>query len=70
MILTNLVEAVLICYIVDKDSTWAWREKCLQNHWARRFSQQDFLHLQPHHVSPCSRSDQARENVLGLRCPK
>ena len=22
MILTNLVEAVLICYIVDKDSTW------------------------------------------------
>ena len=22
MILTNLVEAILICYIVDKDSTW------------------------------------------------
>ena len=26
MILANLVEAVLICYIVDKDSTWVGME--------------------------------------------
>ena len=61
LILTNLVEAVLICYIVDKDSTWEDVEI---------FPEKNFSNLQPHHVNPCSRSDQARETVLGLRCPK
>lgn len=62
MILTNLVEAVLICYIVDKDSTWVGGCEVIPS--------KNFCNLQPHHVSPCSRSDQARETVLGLRCPK